>query len=57
MIKPNKTEALQCQNEALTVKVQSLFLFLGNPHIRNLLKITLQYDYNKFGRADYECAV
>ena len=44
-------------DEALTVKGQSLFLFLGKPHIRNLLKITLQYDYNKFGRADYEFAI
>ena len=44
-------------DKALTVKGQSLFLFLGNSYICNLLKITLQYDYNKFGRADYEFAI
>lgn len=32
MIKLNRTEALQWQNEALTVKVQSLFLCLKSVH-------------------------
>ena len=32
MIKLNKTKALQWQNEALTVKGQSLFLFLKSAH-------------------------
>ena len=57
MTKLNKTKALQWQNKALTVKGQRLYLRSANPHIRNLLKITLQYDCNKFGRDDHECAV
>lgn len=32
MIKLNKTKALQWQNEALTVKGQSLFLYLKSAH-------------------------
>ncbi len=43
MTKLNKTKALQWQIEALTVKGQSLFLCLENPHIRNLKANQIEY--------------